>query len=369
MALNGHIEDVVTTIQDRFFLALLIAASLAFAWVLAPFAGAVLWAIVIAILFFPLNDRFLRRIPSRPNSAALATLLVIIAMVIIPAILLGIALLQEASSVYDMIQSGQLDLNRYFMQMQNALPHWATSLLDRFGVGNFEAARAKIATGAANSFQAVATQALNIGQSLFGFLVALGIMLYLTFFLLRDGRKLTRKLESAIPLVPAQRTALFDKIIAVVQATIKGSLIVAIIQGLIGGVVFWGLGIHAPLLWGVSMAFLSLLPAIGTGLIWVPVAIYLLATGAVVKGLILVFCGIFVIGMVDNVLRPILVGRDTRLPDYVVLITTLGGLEVFGFSGFLIGPVIAALFLAVWEIFGESQAHARLPAEENISPR
>jgi predicted PurR-regulated permease PerM len=146
------------------------------------------------------------------------------------------------------------------------------------------------------------------------------------------------------------RRALMRQFVIVIRATIKGSIVVAILQGLIGGLVFGALGISGALLWGVMMGFFSLLPAVGTGLIWAPVAIYLLATGAIWKGLILIFCGMFVIGMVDNLLRPILVGRDTRIPDYVVLITTLGGLQLFGFNGIVIGPVIAALFIATWQI-------------------
>ncbi len=126
-------------------------------------------------------------------------------------------------------------------------------------------------------------------------------------------------------------------------------------QGIIGGVVFWALDIRAALLWGVVMGLLSLVPAIGTGLIWVPVAIYLFATGAIVKGAILVACGVLVIGMVDNVLRPLLVGKDTRMPDYVVLISTLGGISVMGINGFIVGPVIAAMFIAAWGIFTDER--------------
>jgi predicted PurR-regulated permease PerM len=135
----------------------------------------------------------------------------------------------------------------------------------------------------------------------------------------------------------------------------KGSFVIAIVQGIIGGVIFSALGIGGALLWGIAMGFFSLLPAIGTGLIWVPVALYLFITGAFWKGAILVFCGLFVIGLVDNLLRPVLVGRDTQMPDYVVFISTLGGLELFGFNGIVVGPVIAALFIAIWDIFTESQ--------------
>jgi predicted PurR-regulated permease PerM len=131
---------------------------------------------------------------------------------------------------------------------------------------------------------------------------------------------------------------------------VKGNVVVAIAQGTLGGLAFWFLGVNGALLWAVIMAFLSLLPAIGGGLVWMPVALYFLVTGEVWQGLGLIAYGVLVIGMVDNVLRQILVGKDTKMPDYVVLISTLGGMAVFGLNGFVIGPVIAAMFMAVWDI-------------------
>jgi predicted PurR-regulated permease PerM len=131
------------------------------------------------------------------------------------------------------------------------------------------------------------------------------------------------------------------------------------VQGALGGLILWLLGIRAPVLWGVVMAFLSLLPAVGTALVWVPVAIYFLVTGSLVKGLVLVAFGVFVIGMVDNVLRPILVGKDTKMPDYIVLISTLGGMAIFGINGFVIGPLIAAMFIAVWDTVAQMNAVRR----------
>ena len=136
-----------------------------------------------------------------------------------------------------------------------------------------------------------------------------------------------------------------------IRATVKGNIAVAVTQGALGGVIFWILGIQGALLWAVLMAFLSLLPAVGAGLIWLPVAIYFLATGNIWQGVILVAFGVLVIGLVDNVLRPLLVGKDTKMPDYVVLISTLGGLSLFGINGFVIGPLIAAMFIATWALF------------------
>lgn len=157
-------------------------------------------------------------------------------------------------------------------------------------------------------------------------------------------------IHRAIPLEEQHKRDLSAKFITVIRATLKGNLMVAAAQGMLGGFIFWVLGIQAPVLWGVLMAFLSLLPAVGAGLIWGPVAIYFLATGALWQAGVLTAFGVGVIGLVDNLLRPLLVGKDTKMPDYVVLISTLGGMTLFGINGFVIGPVIAALFMACWDL-------------------
>jgi predicted PurR-regulated permease PerM len=136
-----------------------------------------------------------------------------------------------------------------------------------------------------------------------------------------------------------------DNFTTVIRATVKGNVLVAIAQGALGGLIFWFLHVQAPLLWAVVMAFLSLLPAVGAAIVWAPVAIYFLVTGAVWQGVVLIAVGVFVIGLVDNFLRPVLVGKDTKMPDYVVLLSTVGGMALFGLNGFVIGPVVAALFM------------------------
>lgn len=336
--------------EDKTFLALVAVVSIAFAYVIAPFFGAILWAMIATIEFFPLRNRLLRAMPGHRNGAALLTLLVIVAAVILPAIILAAFLVQEALTLYAKVESGKIDLNHYFRQFHDNLPPWAGRSLERFGLTDLDAALAKLGAAVVDSFQTLASQVLNVGGIAFGFLLALGVMLYLTFFLLRDGDALAARVATAVPLRTEQRQALLDTFVVVIRSTIKGSLVVAILQGVIGGLLFWGLGIEAPVLWGVAMAVMAFLPVVGAGLIWVPVAAFLLATGAVIKGIVLIVFGIFVIGMVDNVVRPILVGRETRLPDYVVLISTLGGLAVFGANGVVIGPVIAALFMTLWTL-------------------
>ncbi|MEO8722492.1 MAG: AI-2E family transporter [Sphingobium sp.] len=346
------------TLARVFLLSLVAVATLAFLWLVAPFSGAILWAVIAAVLFEPLNARLVRAMPQRRNGAALATLFIIVLAVVVPAMLLAAALLREATAFYARIRSGEIDLGQLFVQTQGHLPGWARSWLVDIGLGDVDGLRTKLGQGFASGFQTVAAQVVSIGQGTFGFFLALGVMLYLTFFLLRDGRALAVRIERAIPLTLDQRAVLIAKFVAVIRATIKGSLIVAILQGTTGGLVFWAIGVPGALLWGVAMGVFSLFPAIGTGLIWVPVALYLLATGAIWQALVLAACGFFIISSVDNIVRPILVGRDARMPDYVVLIATLGGFELMGFNGFVVGPVIAALFMAVWEIFGDTHLHS-----------
>jgi len=346
-------------LEDKTFLLLVIAISLAFAWILWPFFGVVLWGTILAILFAPLYRRLLKILGQRRTVSSLATVTIVLLIVILPLTLIGALLVQEGLSVYERFQSGELNFGRYFQQVLGALPGWVSDLLDRFGLTNLRAMQERLSTGLVQGGQFVAAKALNIGQNTFDLILELIIVLYLLFFLVRDGDDLARRIRTAIPLHADQQRELFNRFTTVIRATVKGNVVVAIVQGALGGLIFWFLGVHAPVLWAVVMAFLSLLPAIGSALIWLPVAIYFLVTGATWQGLVLIAYGVIVIGLVDNLLRPFLVGKDTKMPDYIVLISTLGGMAIFGLNGFVIGPVIAAMFMAVWDIFASSRAWSR----------
>lgn len=348
-------------IEHQGFLLLLVAVTLAFAWVLQPFYGAILWAIVVAVIFAPLYRRLLASMGDRRSLAAAVTVLIIIAIVILPLSMVATSLVQQAAGLVTKIQSGEYNFSTYLQQILDALPAWAKGLIERFNLTDFSGFRDQLKDGIVKGGQILAPQALSIGMNTFEFVIQFGIMLYLLFFLLRDGKALADRIKEAIPLHGHQKTALFARFADVVRATVKGGIVVAIVQGALGGIAFWFLGIHAALLWAVLMAFLSLVPAVGAALVWLPVAIYFLATGAIWQGIGLILYGVLVIGLVDNVLRPFLVGKETKLPDYVVLISTLGGIEVFGLNGFVIGPLIAAMFMVSWEIFSTS----RRPAQES----
>jgi predicted PurR-regulated permease PerM len=347
------------TLEDKTFLLLIIAISLAFAWILWPFYGAVLWGAVLAIVFAPLYRRLSRSMRQQRNLAALTTVMIVVFIVILPLTLIAASLVQEASGVYEKFQSGELNLASNFQQVVDALPTWVANLLDRFGLTNLAGVQERLSAGLMKGSQFLAAQALNIGQITLELIVRLFVMLYLLFFLLRDGDELFRIIKDAIPLRAEQQRAVFKKFATVIRATVKGTIVVAVVQGALGGLIFWFLGVRAPLLWAVLMAFLSLLPAVGAALVWLPVAIYFVATGAVWQGLVLIAYGVLVIGLVDNLLRPILVGTDTKMPDYVVLISTLGGIEIFGMNGIVLGPMIAAMFIVVWDLFSASRSAQR----------
>lgn len=336
--------------KNHALLPLLVVVTLALGWILLPFYGTIMWGAIIALLFAPVYRWLLVRLKGRPTLAALLTLLLVLLILVLPLALLTAALAQEAAQVYQQLQSGELNPSRYFQGVFNALPDWLTALLDRVGLVDFAALQRRLAAALSQGSQFLATQALGIGQLTFEFVTSLFITLYLAFFLIRDGESVARALRDAVPLAPEHKRELVSKFNTVIRATVKGNLLVAVIQGALGGLAFWVLGVGGALLWAALMAFLSLLPAIGAGLVWVPVALYFVVTGAIWQAVALCAWGVLVIGLIDNLLRPILVGKDTRLPDYVVMITTLGGMVVFGINGFVIGPVIAAMFLAVWHI-------------------
>ena len=347
-------------IQRKAFLLLLVAVTAAFAWILQPFYGAVFWGAILALVFQPVHKRVLKRMPQRRNLAALSTLSLVLVLAILPVAVIATSLVQEATLLVQRVRSGELNFAAYFQQVLSVLPQGVLELLDRFGLSNLADLQERLGTLVAQASQAIAGQALNIGQNTLHFLVSFAVMLYLLFFLLRDGGTLSARIRQAIPLDEGHKRQLLSKFTTVIRATVKGNIVVAATQGLLGGVIFAILGIQGALLWGVLMAFLSLLPAVGASLIWGPVAIYFLATGALWQGAVLTAFGVFVIGLVDNILRPILVGKDTRMPDYVVLISTIGGLSLFGLNGFVIGPLVAALFMAAWDIFsGDPADHPR----------
>lgn len=342
------------TLESRVFLSLVLVTTVVFLWMVRGFLLPVFWAAVFAMLFQPLFLRLVPLLRGRRSLAAVAATLVVVVAVLVPAGLLAAALAQQGLALYQRIAAGEINAVALVQFVERFLPA-LTRGLTRYGI-EVEQLRNSLQSAAGAATQYIAGQALAVGQNALVLAVLFGLMLYFLFFFFRDGERIIEALVRAIPMGDERERRLFRKIAEVSRATVKGTIVVAAVQGAIGGVLFALVGIQAAVFWGVAMGVLSLLPAVGAALVWVPAAIFLFATGAFWKGVVLVVGGTLVIGLVDNVLRPILVGRETKMPDYLVLLATLGGLTVFGLAGFVAGPVIAALFLVTWQMFTDEYA-------------
>ncbi len=336
------------SLEDVFFVVLLMVATIGFLWIVRDFLESVFWAALLASLFHGVHLRLMARLNGRASSSAMLVLLAILLIVILPLFFVGLAVTRETLSLYQRVTSGEIDLNAPMQWSAKAMPI-VNDLLTRVGIdpGNVSE---WLSSAAVTASRFLASRALSIGQNTLSLTVQFFLMMYMVFFFVRDGAALLERLVQVIPLGDRRERRLFRKFAEVSRATLKGTVVVAIVQGTLGGLSLAVVGIDGAVFWGVVMTILSILPAVGTSLIWLPAAVWLFATGAVVKAVALVVMGVL-IGFVDNFLRPVLVGRDTKMPDYLILLSTLGGITAFGLSGFVIGPIIAALCVAGWDMF------------------
>ena len=332
------------------FWLMLLAVTVAFYQLLKPFLLTVFWALLLSIIFQNSYRRIRIRLRGRDNTAAILTTLLIVLCVVIPGFFLVLALINESLGVYQRLQSGEWNLAHLVDVIQEQMPR-LEQLLRQVGLTP-ERMKADLGNFAVTAARAVADRLLGYTQNAIAFTAQFFMMIYILFFFLRDGRSIMMSVMNALPLGNRWERILLERFAGVARATLKGTLTVAVIQGAIGGLIFAILGIEGALFWGVVMILLSLLPIGGSSLVWVPAAIILAWQGFWVKSIVLVIVGALGIGLIDNILRPILVGRDTKMPDYLVLLSTLGGLAWFGLSGFVLGPVVAALFLTFWGAAG-----------------
>ena len=342
-------------VEQGGFLLFLAAVTLALGVVVLPFARPLFWAVLAAIMFQPLYQWMLPRVGQSANRAATATLLVITVAVLIPAFLIGSMVVEQAIAVFVAFREGRIDVSAWFTQVHDALPLGIQASLDSAGFANLDGLIARAQDFARESTGLIARSAVAIGNSALAFVLAFGVGLYATFFLLRDGKSIGNAALKGLPMQADIAERLADKFLSIVRATVKGSIVVGLVQGTLGAITFWIVGIPSAALFGLLMAIFSLLPALGPAIVWIPVAIYLLATGAIWEGVVVIASGVLVIGMIDNLLRPVLVGRDTGIPDWIILVTTLGGIGLLGLSGIVIGPLVAGLFLASWAILREQR--------------
>ena len=360
----AHTPHRTDELQHASFLLILAVVSLMMAVIVWPFATALLWAALAAIMFQPLYRWMLRKMRGRRNPAAVASLLVIFFAVLVPGLWLATLVVQEALVLVAALQAQPLDLAATFDNVYGMLPQAAQEAVDRSGWADVSSIQTKLQELLAASAGMIASQAVSIGSGALSFVLSFTVGLYVMFFLLRDGERIGRTLLNTVPVERSISERLAERFLGIVRATIKGSGVVGLVQGVMAGISFLIVGLESALFFGVLTTVFALVPVIGAGAVYIPVGLWLLLTGAMWQGAFVLIVGVVVISSADNVLRPILVGRDTGIPDWIILVTTLGGISFLGFSGIVLGPLVAGLFLASWSILQEHRNEDAKAGEE-----
>ena len=338
-----------TRFRNAFLLLLVTAISAAFVAMIRGFLVTILLAAIFTGLSYPVYQWLLARVRGRQALAAVATLVLLLGLVIAPLLAVLGAGATEALRVTETIRprlQQLVDQPGEFESRLRALP----------GYDRVAPYRAQILTkagelvGGASTFLFAALSATTRATAVFIF--HFFVLLYTMFYFLTGGPGLLRGVLAYLPLRESDKQRMLTKFVSVARATLKGTILIGAAQGVLGGLAFWAVGIEGAIFWGTVMTILSIIPGIGSALVWLPAAIILIAIGEIWRGIaLIVFCAL-VVGSVDNVLRPRLVGRDTKMHELLIFFSTLGGLMLFGATGFILGPILAALFVTVWEMFG-----------------
>jgi predicted PurR-regulated permease PerM len=336
------------TRQIRWWALLVVTAiALYLCWLMIqPFMGVLMWAAVLVIVFYPVHRRLVQR-TKKPSLSALLSCVLVILTILVPVSLITIAVLNELSGA---VQNVQVAVN-YVLDPNSPLTgrllRWAGNFIDveRLRSGEY------LTQQLGGMSSGLAGRTLGVIGGLIGAIVQMFFVIFTMYYLFRDGDRIFEAIKHALPLNNKQSLAIMERAKEVVGASVYGVLAIAVIQGTLGGLAFWALGVPSAIVWGVVMTFLSMIPMLGAFLVWVPAAIYLALTGHYVKAIILVVWGTLVIGMIDNFLRPKLVGGRTRLHELLIFFAVLGGLQVFGVLGIVLGPVVLALAMSLLEVF------------------
>lgn len=329
---------------------------------LQPFIEVLLWAVVLVTVFMPVHRRVRARVGSPGWSAMLSCLLVVV-VILVPLTLITLAVLREMTHIAQALQpkegdaaqtgmAGLLDPNSPYLG--RAL-NWVGQYVDLEQLNSEQliAERLKSLGGA------IAGRTLGFVGGAVGFVVEIFFVIFTMYYLFRDGERMREAVYSLMPLDDRKAHQIIDRTQEVISASVYGVLVIALIQGTLGGIAFWALGLPSPLLWGVVMVFLSMIPMAGAFVVWVPAALYLVATGHWGKAVMLTVWGALVIGSVDNFLRPKLVGEKTRLHELIIFFSVLGGLQVFGVIGLVLGPVVVAITIALLDVLRSADDSAR----------
>jgi predicted PurR-regulated permease PerM len=341
-----------TNLRTAFVLLLVAAVTALFLAVVWPFLKPLFLAALLAGLFHRFYRWVTRLLGGRRSLGAGVTLLVLLVLGLGPvSAFLGIVLQQALTMTNQAIPW----LSEHLGEASTFNVHdW---LVQRFpGLARYVPSQEQLLQQVATAVKAAGAYLVSFASRMTAttaaFLLNLFVMLYAMFFFFRDGHKILERIFYYLPLSDEDESRMLAQFASITRATVKGTLVIGVIQGGLGGIAFWVAGIEGAALWGTIMTILSIVPGIGAPLVWVPFVIFLYVNGQYLTAtLLLVWCGA-VVTTIDNFLRPILVGRDSEMPDLLILIGTLGGLFLFGPIGFIVGPIICGLFLTVWDIYG-----------------
>jgi predicted PurR-regulated permease PerM len=314
----------------------------------------IVWAAILAMLFFPLYTIVLRWCGGRETVAAITLTLFITLAIVLPTISLSSIITREAASLYERLSTyvSSGELNADVQRVRDSRLGRLVDRLDRYEIDWGAAARSSVDTASA----LIVTQVTSVARNVAVFLFDFTIMLFTLFFLFRDGERMYRSLRDVIPMDPAHKDAIFSVLYQTLSAVTQGMVGTALAQGVLTWVALWALGLPYTAFLGVLAGVLSLVPFVGAAGVWIPCTIYLAATGDVVRAVILLVYGSIVISMVDNVLRPLLIGGQTRLPTLFLFFGILGGVQVYGVIGLFLGPVLLAIVFAFVRIYQEQFA-------------
>ncbi len=324
---------------------LLFFLGLVLLYVIRPFFYPIFWAAIIAIFFYPWYRNINVHIRSRELSSFL-TICLILLIIFLPLTLIAIMIYYQSVELYTAVAKGL-----YVTNLQEFVGFLSKTPLAPY-VTDIPTDWTRYAANATQTISLFLFRNLtSITQNIVVFVFKLFIMIYTLYYFFKDGGRILKRLRHISPLGDDYEVLLFDRFTSTARATLKGSFIIGGIQGILGGILFTITGIQGALIWGVIMAIFSMIPSVGSFLVWLPAGLIMLLTGHLWQGLTILLVGGLVISLVDNVLRPPMVGKDIQMHPLLILFSTLGGISVFGISGVIIGPVIASLFMAVISIY------------------
>ncbi len=329
------------------FFTFLILITIAFLNLVKPFLYPIFWAAIIAGIFYPVFKKIKSKI-KHANLSSLITIVIVLVIIIIPVALLSGLILKESLSLYTSLSNNQ---GPVVSTVKNVIG-WVQNnpVTDKLNIDE-QQVTAKLTEVAKTIADFALTAAKNLTQNSLTFLIMFVIMIYALFFFLKDGEKMLKKLAHISPLGDEHEIIMYKKFTSTVRAVLKGTLIVGAIQGFLGGILFYITGVEGALILGIIMMLFSIVPGFGSYVVWLPAALTMFILGNIWQGILIVIVGALVISTIDNFLRPILVGKDTQMHPLLILFSTLGGLLVFGISGFIIGPIITAMLLSLWEMY------------------